>query len=106
MELLSLFVYCTVSNIPGQNLTLRSYLDTTHAIKTGAYLLTLHLCSVIVNNQLDAQFCFRIYIYSNSLHVSSAPVLIIRRNNCINPLNAKLNLLPFANIFRRFNVYG
>jgi len=84
MELVSLFVYCTVSNIPGQYLTLRSYLDTTHFIKTGAFLLTVLLGSFLVNNQIDAQFCFRIYIYSNSVHVSSTPVLIIRRNNCIN----------------------
>jgi hypothetical protein len=45
--------------------------------------------SVPVNNQLDAHFFFR--IYSNSLHVSSPPVLIIRRINCINPLKAELN---------------
>jgi len=46
-------------------------------------LLTVHLGSVLVNNQLDAQF-FLEYIYSKSLHVSSTPVLIIRRINCIN----------------------
>jgi hypothetical protein len=34
-----------------------------------------------VNNQLDAQF---LRIYFTSLHVSSDPVLIIRRINCIN----------------------
>ena len=44
-------------------------------------LLTVHLGSTLVNNQLDAQF-FVIHIYSNSLHVSSTPVLIIRKINC------------------------
>ena len=34
---------------------------------------------------------FFLYIYSNSLHVSSTSVLIIRRINCINPLNPELN---------------
>jgi hypothetical protein len=38
-------------------------------------LLTAHIDSVLVNNQLDVQFFFRIYIYSNSLHVSNTPVL-------------------------------
>jgi len=46
-------------------------------------LLTVHLCSVLVNNQLDPQFLFFIYIYSNSVHVSSTTVLIIRRINCV-----------------------
>ena len=46
-------------------------------------LLTMHLCLVLINYQLDAQFPF-LYVYSNSLHVSSTPVLIIRRINCIN----------------------
>ena len=35
-------------------------------------------CSVLVNNQLDARFFF-VYVYYNSLHVSSTHVLIIRR---------------------------
>jgi len=39
---------------------------------------------ILVNKQLDAHFFFRIYIYSNSLHVLSTPVLILRRINCIN----------------------
>ena len=47
-------------------------------------LLTVHLGSILANNQLDTQFFFFVYIYSNSLHVSSTPVLIIRRINCIN----------------------
>jgi len=48
-------------------------------------LLTVHLGSVLVNNQLDALFIFFfVYIYSSSLHVSSIPVLIIKRINCIN----------------------
>jgi len=34
---------------------------------------------------------FFLYIYSSSLHVSSTPVLIIRRIDCINPLNPELN---------------
>ena len=46
-------------------------------------LLTVHLGIILVNNQLDAQFFF-LYVYFNSLHVTSTPVLIIRRINCIN----------------------
>jgi hypothetical protein len=45
-------------------------------------LLTVHLCTVLVNDQL-AHF-FNVFIYFISLHVSSNPVLIIRRINCIN----------------------
>ena len=41
-------------------------------------LLTVHLGPVLVNNQLDAVF-FSVFIYFTSLHVSSNPVLIIRR---------------------------
>jgi hypothetical protein len=37
----------------------------------------------LVNDQLEAQFLL-IYVYFNSLHVSSNLVLIIRRINCIN----------------------
>jgi hypothetical protein len=41
----------------------------------------LSLCNILVNNQLDAFFqC----IYFTSLHVSSHPVLIVRRINYIN----------------------
>jgi len=47
-------------------------------------LLTVHLITVLVNNQLDAHFFFLIFVYSISLHVSSNHVLIIRRVNCIN----------------------
>ena len=47
-------------------------------------LLTVHLITISVNNQLDAQFFFLIFVYSISLHVSSNHVLIIRRVNCIN----------------------
>ena len=44
-------------------------------------LLTVHLSIILVNNQPDALFqC----IYFTSLRVSSIPVLIIRRINCIN----------------------
>jgi hypothetical protein len=39
---------------------------------------------VLVNDQLDAQFFFLICLYSNSLHVSSTRVLIIRRIDCNN----------------------
>jgi hypothetical protein len=42
-----------------------------------------HLGIILVNNQLDAQFFF-LYVYFNSLYVSSNLVLIIRRVNCIN----------------------
>jgi hypothetical protein len=45
-------------------------------------LLTVHLGSVLVNNQLDAQF-FLIYVDFYSLHVSGSHVTIIRRINCI-----------------------
>jgi hypothetical protein len=49
-------------------------------------LLTVqHLVGIIlVNNQLDAQFFFFVYVYSKSLHISNTHVLIIRRINCIN----------------------
>jgi hypothetical protein len=46
-------------------------------------LLTVHLGTVLVNNQLDAQFFF-MYVYFYSLHVSGSHVPIIRRINCIN----------------------
>jgi hypothetical protein len=46
-------------------------------------LLTVHLGSFLVNNQLDTQFSF-VYIYFNSLHISGTHVLIIRRITCIN----------------------
>jgi hypothetical protein len=39
---------------------------------------------VLVNNQLDAQFFFLIFVYANALHVSSNRVLIIRRFNYVN----------------------
>jgi len=43
--------------------------------------LTVHLGIILVNNELDALFqC----IYFTSLHVSSNPVLIIRRIKCTN----------------------
>ena len=44
-------------------------------------LLTVHLGTIRVNNQLDALFYC---VYFTSLHISSNSVLIIRRNNCIN----------------------
>jgi len=46
-------------------------------------LLTVHLGTIFVNNQLDAPFFF-IYVYFHSLHVSGSHVPIIRRINCIN----------------------
>ena len=46
-------------------------------------LLMVHLDTILVNNQLDAQLFF-VYIYFNSLHVSSTHVLIIGGTNCIN----------------------
>ena len=47
-------------------------------------LLAVHLVTVFVNNQPDAQFIILIFVYSNSLHVSCNQVLIIRTVNCIN----------------------
>jgi len=49
-------------------------------------LLTVHLGIIHVNNQLDAQLFF-VYVYFNSLHVSSSHVLIIRRINYINTIS-------------------
>jgi hypothetical protein len=46
-------------------------------------LLIVHLGIILVNNQLDSQF-LSLYVYFNSLHVSSNLVLIIRRINGIN----------------------
>jgi len=46
-------------------------------------LLTVHLGTILVNNQLDAQFSF-MYVYFYSLHASGSHVPIIRRINCIN----------------------
>jgi hypothetical protein len=39
----------------------------------------VHFIEILVNNQLDAQFFFLIFVYSSSLHVSSNHVLIIMR---------------------------
>jgi hypothetical protein len=51
-----------------------------------AFCVKSFVSSFLANNQLDAQFFFHIYIYiySNSLYVSSTLVIIIRRINCIN----------------------
>ena len=46
-------------------------------------LLTVHLGIILVNNQFDAEF-FSVYVYFDTLHVSSNRVLIIRRINFIN----------------------
>jgi hypothetical protein len=45
-------------------------------------LTVQHLGIILVNNQLDAQFFF-MYVYFNSLHVSSTHVLVIGRISCI-----------------------
>jgi len=41
---------------------------------------------ILFNDQLDAQFFF-VYVYFNSLHVSTTQVRIIRRFNCINTIS-------------------
>jgi len=41
---------------------------------------------ILFNDQLDTQFFF-VYVYFNSLHVSSIQVLIIRRLNCTNTIS-------------------
>ena len=46
-------------------------------------LLTVRLGIILVNNQLEAQI-FSVYVYFDTLHVSSNHVLIIRRISCIN----------------------
>jgi len=46
-------------------------------------LLTVHLGTVFVNKQPDAQLFF-MYVYFYFLHVSGSHVPIIRRINCIN----------------------
>ena len=46
-------------------------------------LLTVHFGIILVNNKLDAHF-FSVYVYFDTLHVSSSHVLIIKRLNCIN----------------------
>jgi hypothetical protein len=53
-------------------------------------LLTVHLGTVLANNQLYALFqCIYLFI---SLHVSSSTVLIIRRSNCINTSSGMISL--------------
>ena len=59
-------------------------------IQTSHYLyvlLVVHLGTIFVNNQLEAQFFF-MCVYFYSLHVSGSHVHIIRR---INPLNTEIN---------------
>jgi len=46
-------------------------------------LLTVHLGIILVNNQLDAHF-FSVYVYFDTLYVSSNHVLIIGRTDFIN----------------------
>ena len=41
---------------------------------------------LLFNDQIDAQFIF-VYVYFNSLHVSSIQVLIIGIFNCINTIS-------------------
>jgi hypothetical protein len=43
----------------------------------------IYVLRILVNNQLKAQYFFLIYLFQFST-VSSTPVLIIRRMNCIN----------------------
>jgi hypothetical protein len=50
-------------------------------------LLTVHLGIIFVNNQLQANIFFFIYVYFCSLHVSGSHVPIIRRINCINTIS-------------------
>ena len=69
---------------PVHSATLCVYVIICYAMRTEFYvLLTEHLGIILFNDQLDAQF-FYVYVYVNSQHVSSNPVLIIRRINCIN----------------------
>jgi len=44
--------------------------------------MTVRIGIILFNDQLEAQFFF-VYVYFNSLHVSSIQVLIIGRFNCI-----------------------
>jgi len=47
---------------------------------TDPYVWMKHnLHSLLVDNQLDAQFFYNTFIYLNPLHVSSTFVLILRR---------------------------
>ena len=43
------------------------------------YFVDLHLGIILVNNQLDTLFSMYVFIYFPSVHISSNPVLIIRR---------------------------
>ena len=47
-------------------------------------LVTLYLHIIPIKNQHDEQFLLYIFIYFDSVHVSSNFVLFIRRFNCIN----------------------
>jgi len=49
-------------------------------------LSTVHIGVILFNGQLDASFIF-VYVYLNSVHVSSIQVLIIRRFNFINTIS-------------------
>jgi hypothetical protein len=51
----------------------------------------------LANDQLDAH----ILICSVHVHISNNILLILRRSNCINPLNAELNpICPLLALFR------
>jgi hypothetical protein len=58
------------------------------------YSVAVELCEetvidiILLNNQVDTQFFF-LYVYFNSLHVSSNLVFIIRRINCIHTTPGK-----------------
>jgi len=64
---------------------------TKHDVDISYGLLTIHLGIIIFNDQLDAQFFF-VYVYFNSLHVSSIQVFIIRRFNFINMISGICHL--------------
>jgi len=62
----------------------------------------VHLGIILVSNQLAVQFFFSLYVYFNSLHVLSNPVLIIRRVNCINKMSGLFHseILDHSLVFR------
>ena len=53
---------------------------------TSYVLLTVQLGIILFNDQHEAQLFF-VYVYFNSLHVSSIQVLIIRRFSCTNTIS-------------------
>ena len=65
------------------------------AIRIFYVLLTVHLGTILVNNQLDAQFFF-LYVYFSSVRASRSHVLIIRRVNCINTTSGMCHFLQVS----------